>query len=247
MLPDNGRHGDPHIFGRSLPGRIRFGPNYLRLANYSYGWPATVGQVGNLQRVGNPLLAVAQRPAKRRLTIGGRMPSCPTGAACRHSIMRASIIQPERPEGLYYDVSKGPTVFSLPLVKAGQGSLPHVRAFFLGPGIGPIHGPPVGEIAKSGCPNDHLIGSVRRQSAECLHQTFLILAEGSHRATIPLRRCYPEGLRAVGWPPGGWFRSRHVLGVRLILPRADIGFCGLVTFQQARLAALTERAWTPAT
>ena len=185
-----------------------------------------MGQVGNLQRVDNPLSAVSQRPAKRRFTIGGRMPSCPTGAACRHSIMRASNNPTRAPGKASITMSPGANRFLAPLVKAGQGSLPHVREIFLGPGIGPIHGPPVGEIAKSGCPNDHLIGSVRRQSAECLHQTFLILAEGSHRATIPLRRCYPEGLRAVGWPPGGWFRSRHVLGVRLILPRADIGFAG---------------------
>jgi hypothetical protein len=53
-------------------------PDSPRLANYSYGWPEAVGQVGNLQRVGNPLSAVSQRPAKRRFTIGGRTPSCPT-------------------------------------------------------------------------------------------------------------------------------------------------------------------------
>ena len=34
----------------------------LRLANYSYGWPETVGQVGNLQRVGNPLRQFSSGP-----------------------------------------------------------------------------------------------------------------------------------------------------------------------------------------
>ncbi len=42
--------------------------------------PKTAEQVGNLQRVGNPLSPVSQRLPKRRLTIGGRMPSCPTFA-----------------------------------------------------------------------------------------------------------------------------------------------------------------------
>ena len=60
-----------------------------RLANHIYGRPETVGQVGNLQRVDNPLSAVSQRPAKRRFTIGGRIPSCPAGAALRCAVLAA--------------------------------------------------------------------------------------------------------------------------------------------------------------
>ena len=53
------------------------------------GWPEPVGQVGNLRRVGNPLPEASQQPAEGRLTIGRRMPSCPTNVDL--SILRVSV------------------------------------------------------------------------------------------------------------------------------------------------------------
>lgn len=76
--------------------------------------------------------------------------------------------------------------FALPLVEAGQGSAPCVREIFVSPGVGPFHALAVCQVAESGCPNEHLLGGVWRQSAKRIHQAFLTFAERGH-STIMLR------------------------------------------------------------